>query len=65
MRGAYFRGVYDGGDQERDLAKTNYDAAAIAAPWPRTEALLRAIGQMWGQAAKDADLDAAYRRLKS
>jgi hypothetical protein len=65
MRGAHFRGVYDGGDQERDLAKTNYDAAAIAASWPRTEALLRAIGKMWDETGRQADLHAAQRRLKS
>lgn len=65
MRGTVTRGVYDGGDQERTLAKTNYDAAAVAAPWPRTAALLRAIGQMWDEEGKREDIEAAQRRLRS
>jgi hypothetical protein len=64
MRGVHSRGVYEGGDQERDLAKISYDAAAVAAPWLRTTALLRAIGKMWDEEGKRADLDAAQKRLK-
>jgi hypothetical protein len=65
MRGVHSRDVYGGGDQERNMAKTNYDAAALAAPWPRTAALLRAIGKMWDETAKLADIDAAQWRLRS
>jgi hypothetical protein len=65
MRGAHFRGVYDGGDPERALAKPYYEAAAVIAAWPRTAALLRAIGKMWDQEGKREDIEAAQRRLKS
>jgi hypothetical protein len=65
MRGAHYRGVYQGGDEERALAKTNFDAATAAAAWRRTAALLRAIGKMWDEEAKRADIEAAQRRLRS
>ena len=65
MRGSHFRGVYEGGDQERDLAKTNFDAAAVAAAWPRTGALLRAFARKWVEEATRGDVEAARRRLKS
>jgi hypothetical protein len=65
MRGVHSRGVYEGGEQERDFAKISYDAAEISTVWPRTSALLRAIGKMWEEDAKRADLDAAQQRLKS
>jgi hypothetical protein len=65
MRGVHNRGLFEGGDQERGFAKANYNAAELSVPWPRTSALLRAIGKMWDENAKHADLDAAQRRLKS
>ena len=65
MRGVRSRGIYEGGDQERDFAKASYDAAELSTAWPRTSALLRAIGKMWEEDAKRADLDAAQRRVKS
>jgi hypothetical protein len=65
MRGVHSRGVYEGGDQERALAKTAFDAADASAAWPKTAALLRRIGQVWQDEAKRADLDAAQRRLRS
>ena len=65
MRGMYSRGPYEGGDQERELAKTNYQAAVLSSAWPRTAALLQAIAKMWDEEAKRADLEAAQRRLRS
>jgi hypothetical protein len=65
MRGAHSRGIYEGGEQERDFAKASYVAAEITTGWPRTSALLRATGKMWEEDARRADLDAAQRRLKS
>ncbi|HVJ52905.1 MAG TPA: hypothetical protein VM689_10605 [Aliidongia sp.] len=65
MRGVHGQGLFDGGSQERDLARINYDAAKISAAWPRTSALLRAIGKMWEEDGKRADVDAAQRLLKS
>jgi hypothetical protein len=65
MRGVHSRGVYEGGDQERELANAAFDAAEALAAWPRTAALLRKIGRIWDDEAKQADLEAAHRRLKS
>jgi hypothetical protein len=55
MRGPHSRGVYEGGDQERDLANTNYQAAELSSAWPRTAALLQAIAKTWENEAKRAD----------
>jgi NAD(P)-dependent dehydrogenase (short-subunit alcohol dehydrogenase family) len=65
MRAAHFRGLYEGGTDERNFAKMNYDGAVIVARWPRTAALLRSIGDMWEAEVKRADIEAAQRRLKS
>jgi hypothetical protein len=65
MRGVHSRGVYDGGHAERALARTNYDAATVSAPWPRTAALLRAIGKVWDEEGKRMDIEAAQWRLRS
>jgi hypothetical protein len=65
MRGAHWRDPFGGGNQERNFAKASLHAAELAAPWPRTATLLRAIGKMWEENAKHADLDAAQRRLRS
>lgn len=65
MRGVHTRGLYEGGVQERDLAKTAYEgAAAVAAEWPRTASMLRRIGDSWSADGDRADTDAAQRRLR-
>ena len=38
-RGVHFRQVFEGGDQERDLARSYANDAKIAEAWPRTSAL--------------------------
>jgi hypothetical protein len=65
MRGAHFTSMYEGGAEERAFAKTSYEAATVVAAWPRTAALLRAIGMMWEAQGKREDIEAAQRRLKS
>jgi hypothetical protein len=66
MRGVTTRGAYDGGMQERDLAKINYAAAATMASFStRTAALLRRIGKMWDEEGRRIDKEAALRRLRS
>ncbi len=65
MRGPHFQDIYGGGKDERALAQTNYEAAAAATAWPRTAALLRAIGNMWEEEGKRQDIAAAQMRLKS
>jgi len=65
MRGVHTRGLYDGGKQERDLAKAAYEgAAAVAAEWPRTASMLCRIGDSWSADGDRADIDAAQRRLR-
>lgn len=65
MRGAHWRQPYDGGGQERELARINNENAKLAAAWPRTSALLRAIAENWEEDAKRMDIDAAQRKLRS
>jgi hypothetical protein len=65
MRGVHSRDAYEGGDQERDLANTNDEAAALSSPWPRTAALLQAIAKTWEEEAKRVDIEAAQRRMRS
>lgn len=65
MRGVHGRGVYEGGDQERDLAEMYRRAATKAAAWPRTAALLQAIVKTWEAQAKYVDTEAAQRRMRS
>ena len=65
MRGVHGRGVYEGGDQERDLANMNYQAAGLSSAWPRTAALLQAIAKTWEEEAKRVDIEAAQRRMRS
>lgn len=65
MRGVHSRGMYQGGNEERDFARAAYDAAQSVIAWPRTSAMLRAIGKMWEEDAARADVDAAQQRLRS
>ena len=65
MRGVYGKAVFEGGDQERQLAEEYRRYAAIAAAWPRTSALLTAIAKGWGRDAEREDLEAAKRKLRS
>jgi hypothetical protein len=65
MRGVHGRGVYEGGDQERDLAEMYRRAASQAVAWPRTAALLQAIVTTWEAQAKYVDTEAAQRRMRS
>ena len=59
-RGTTSRGIYDGGDQERDLAATyQRDANALASQWPRTAALLRRLASSYKSEAGREDTSAA------
>jgi hypothetical protein len=65
MRGSTMRGLFEGGAQERVLAENYLKAASETADWPRTSALLRAIGKSWHDFARDADVRAAQNKLRS
>lgn len=58
-RGITSRGVYEGGDQERELAQQYRDwADATQARWPRTAAMLRRIAESYERDARRHDTDA-------
>lgn len=65
MRGVTTRGVYDGGDQERELSAKHEFWQSKASLWPRTSALLGALAESWKRDAEDHDVDAEQRKLKS
>jgi hypothetical protein len=65
MRGVHGRQLFEGGAQERGLARENAQWASIAAHWPRTAELLRSIADTWEQDAKREDTYAAQRKLRS
>lgn len=65
MRGVTVRGVYDGGDQERELSAKYELWRSKASLWPRTSALLGALAESWMRDAADHDVDAEQRKLKS
>ncbi|MCU6480461.1 helix-turn-helix domain-containing protein [Arthrobacter sp. A2-55] len=58
-RGFTTRGVFDGGDQERELEKKYRDAASkISAQWPRTARVLRGIADSYQHDAQRLDSEA-------
>lgn len=58
-RGVTWRGVYDGGDQERTLAAVYRDGSdRTKARWPRTSRALRAIAESYIRDATREDLGA-------
>jgi hypothetical protein len=64
MRGAHFKGAYEGGAQERVLAK-QYRAWAKSMPnWPRTTAILEKIAAGWDHQASQEDIRAEQDKMK-
>lgn len=63
MRGAFSRGIQEGGGQERELAAT-YRRWAEKTASPRTEAMLERIAQGWDSAARREDIRAEQEMLK-
>ncbi len=64
-RGVTTRGPFDGGQQERDLAK-NYEtmARAVSTKWPRTAAMLRSMSKKYKSQAKDEDISSDLLDLR-
>ncbi|MDL9978753.1 helix-turn-helix domain-containing protein [Microbacterium candidum] len=61
-RGITTRGVYDGGDQERELEEHYRQMASkIASQWPRTARVLRGIAESYQAEARRHDADAEWR----
>ena len=65
MRDVHGKQIYEGGAQERALSDENSLWAEIAAAWPRTSSLLRAIAKSWRADAEREDTEAAQRMLRS
>mgnify|MGYP001757861095 FL=1 len=58
-RGVTSRGIYEGGVQERDLAKLYLaNSRSIEIRWPRTSAVLREIGKRYEHDAVREDTQA-------
>lgn len=59
QRGITTRGIFDGGDQERELEKEYREMATkISTRWPRTARVLRGIADSYGQEARRNDFEA-------
>lgn len=65
MRGAYIKGIFEGGQQERELAKKYREWAQISKRWFRTNEMLEKIAERWEAHAKEEDSQARLDRLKS
>lgn len=64
-RGAHWRSIEGGGDQERELASVAASAAeALAAQWPRTANMLRDNADQWRHHADWEDKRAEKERLR-
>lgn len=58
-RGITSRGVYDGGDQERELAEKYRDwARRCQGTWPRTSRVLRSLAETYEREARRHDISA-------
>jgi hypothetical protein len=60
--GVTSRGVFDGGDQERERARTARTNAQQLSRWPRTAAMMRRIADAWEHYAKLHDDEAENRK---
>ena len=61
LRGITSRGLFDGGTQERDLArKYRSDAASIRGRWPATARLLRGLAETYESTGRREDTRAAW-----
>ncbi len=64
MRGAYSKEVYEGGVQERELAKKYRAWVEACSEWPRTYRLLQSIAKSWEQDAKREDERAEQMKIR-
>jgi hypothetical protein len=64
QRGGFMKQLYDGGNQERGLAKQYRDWAVASRDWPRTTALLNRIAEDWDRQARRADTEARLDQIR-
>ena len=63
MRGAHFRSLYGGGEEERGFAAQFNGYAEKMAKWPRTQEMLRAIAKNWEGGGRRGGEWAESRRM--
>jgi hypothetical protein len=61
-RGSTIRDLLEGGDREWKLAKTYWELAELATPWPRTRRMLIRIAESYEAEAREEDADAENLR---
>ena len=64
MRGVYKKSLFEGGNQERDLAAQYRRWSAVNVKFPRTKAMLTAIAKQWDRDAKNADESAERDKVR-
>jgi hypothetical protein len=64
MRGMFSREMFEGGKQERELARTYRTWAVATGSWPRTSNLLRRIAEGWDSDAERADSEARLAQMR-
>ena len=55
LRGTFSKGIYEGGDQEREIAAKFNQYADLSAKWPRTSAVLRGVANDYLREAAQED----------
>lgn len=65
MRGAYTKALYEGGIQERELARKYHGWRDNRLDYKRTAAMLDRLAKSWGMEAEREDLRAAKDELRS
>jgi len=64
MRGVYTKALYDGGKDERELARVSRSWAQACAAWPRAADLLSRIAADWEHHADREDTEARQRKMR-
>jgi hypothetical protein len=64
MRGVHWKALYEGGEQERELAKQYRAWANAALAWSRTSALLERIAEGWERDGDAADVRARQDKMR-
>ncbi len=64
MRGAFSKGMYEGGNQERAFGAQAAEWAKAATKWPRAHSMLLEISRSWHEDAKREDERARQDEVK-
>ena len=64
MRGAYCKGIYDGGSEERCFAQRTRVWVDACRAWPRTAAMLGRLADEWDRQAEREDVEARQQLMR-